>query len=142
MVRSNRARVPGSIPSVAARRLVYPVALARWFEPSSSVGDLAQAAMAMDLLARDADVLVPCQHQHSSFAYVLMQALRRLGARGAELARAQCSTLRRKLLKVGTRIRITARRVWPSFSQSYPDARTFTAVLANLQREPLWREPG
>jgi len=49
-----------------------------------------------------------------------MQSLRALGAQGTELARAQCSTLRRKLLKVGTRIRITARRVWLSFSQAYP----------------------
>ena len=78
----------------------------------------------------------------SSFAYVLMQSLRALGAQGTELARAQVSTLRRKLLKVGTRIRITARRVWLSFSQAYPYARVFAQVLANLQREPLWREPG
>ena len=78
----------------------------------------------------------------SSFAYVLMQSLRALGAQGTELARAQCSTLRLKLLKVGTRIRITARRVWLSFSQAYPYPRVFAEVLANLQREPLWREPG
>ena len=77
----------------------------------------------------------------SSFAYVLMQALRRLGAKGTELARAQCTTLRRKLLKIGTRIRFTARRVWLSFSQSYPYAKTFSQVLANLRDEPLWRPP-
>ena len=79
----------------------------------------------------------------SSFAYVLMQALRRLGTRGTELARAQCTTLRRKLLKIGTRIRFTARRVWLSFSQSYPYAQTFAQVLANLRNEPLWHHaPG
>ena len=78
----------------------------------------------------------------SSFAYVLMQALRRLGAQGTELARAQVSTLRLKLLKIGTRIRLTARRVWLSFSQSYPYAQTFAQVLANLRHEPLWRPPG
>ena len=33
-------------------------------------------------------------------------------------------------------------RVWLSFSQAYPYARVFAEVLANLQREPLWREPG
>ena len=33
----------------------------------------------------------------SSFAYVLLHGLRRLGARGTELARAQCGTLRLKL---------------------------------------------
>ena len=37
----------------------------------------------------------------SSFAYVLMQTLRRLALQGTALARAQCDTLRLKLLKVG-----------------------------------------
>ena len=78
----------------------------------------------------------------SSFAYVLMHALRRLGTAGTELARAQCSTLRLKLLKIGARIKITARRVWLSFSQAYPYAKTFTQVLANLHKEPLWKPPG
>ena len=78
----------------------------------------------------------------SSFAYVLMHGLRRLGAEGTELARAQCSTLRLKLLKIGARVRITARRVWLSFSQAYPYAATFTQVLANLRKEPLWRPSG
>ena len=78
----------------------------------------------------------------SSFAYVLMHALRRLGAEGTELARAQCATLRLKLFKVAARIRITARRVWLSFSQAYPYAETFARVLANLHQEPLWKPPG
>ena len=59
-----------------------------------------------------------------------------------ELARAQCATLRLKLLKIGTRINITARRVWLPFSQSYPYAETFAKVLANLRKEPLWHPPG
>ena len=78
----------------------------------------------------------------SSFAYALMQALRRLGTAGTELARAQCSILRLKLFKVAARIRITARPVWLSFSQVYPYAETFTQVLANLHRDPLWRPLG
>ena len=78
----------------------------------------------------------------SSFAYVLMHALRRLGTEGTELARAQCATLRLKLFKVAARIRITARRVWLSFSQAYPYAATFTQVLENLHQEPLWKPPG
>ena len=51
----------------------------------------------------------------SSFAYVLLNALRRLGAAGTALARAQCGTLRLKLLKVAVRLRITVRHVWLSF---------------------------
>ena len=73
----------------------------------------------------------------ASFAYVLMHALRRLGAEGTELARAQCTTLRLKLLKVGARVKITARKVWLSFSQSYPYANTFVQVLENLRRQAL-----
>ena len=78
----------------------------------------------------------------ASFAYVLMHALRRLGARGTPFARAQCSTLRLKLLKLGARVKITARRVWLSFSQAYPYAKTFVQVLSNLQQRPLWKPPG
>ena len=78
----------------------------------------------------------------SSFAYVLMHALRRLGTEGTQFARAQCSTIRLKLLKIGARVKITARRVWLSFSQAYPYANTFAQVLANLQREPLWNPSG
>ena len=78
----------------------------------------------------------------SSFAYVLMQALRRLGTQGTELARAQCSTLRLKLFKVAARIRITARRGWLSFVRAYPYADTFAQVLENLHQEPLWEPPG
>ena len=74
----------------------------------------------------------------SSFAYVLLDALRRLGTRGTDLARAQCGTLRLKLLKVAVRIRITARRVWLSFPQAHVHAAVFGQVLANLRREPLW----
>ena len=78
----------------------------------------------------------------SSFAYVLMHALRRLGTEGTELARAQCATLRLKLFKVAARIRITARRVWLSFSQAYPHAATFAKVLENLHHKPLWNPSG
>jgi len=74
----------------------------------------------------------------SSFAYTLMNALRRLGLEGTEMARAQCQTIRLRLLKIGARINITVRKVWLSFSESYPHAALFTRVLANLGRWPPW----
>lgn len=74
----------------------------------------------------------------SSFAYVLLHGLRRLGTQGTELARAQCGTLRLRLLKVAARIRITARRVWLSLPQTYPYGKLLASVLANLRREPPW----
>lgn len=73
----------------------------------------------------------------SSFAYVLMAALRRLGLAGTELAKAQCDTIRVKLLKIGAQIRVTVRRVWLSLSESYPFAALFRQVYQKLQRIPL-----
>jgi hypothetical protein len=52
-------------------------------------------------------------------AYVLMQAMRRLLS-GTELARAQVSTLRLRLLKVGARVRESVRRVSVSLPSAYP----------------------
>jgi hypothetical protein len=73
----------------------------------------------------------------SSLAYVLMQALRRLGLKGTELAQAQCATMRLKLLKIGALIRITVRRVWVSMAGGYPYPELWARVLAQLQAIPL-----
>ncbi len=78
----------------------------------------------------------------ASFAYVLMHGLRRLGLAGTELARAQATTIRLKLLKIGTRLRITVRKVWLSFSEAYPYASVFARVLANLRTHPPWAPSG
>jgi len=73
----------------------------------------------------------------SSVAYLLMQALRRLGLQGMEWATAQCTTLRLKLLKIGALIRITVRKVWVSMAAGYPYAEQFRQVYARLQAVPL-----
>jgi hypothetical protein len=73
----------------------------------------------------------------SSFAYVLMQTLRRLGLEGTALARAQCDTIRLKLFKIGAHIRISVRRVVMAFSESYPYTELFQHILHKLQRIPL-----
>jgi len=73
----------------------------------------------------------------SSFAYVLIQTLRRLGLEGTALATAQCDTIRLKLLKVGTQIRVSVRKVWLSFAESYPYAELFRQVYVKLQQIPL-----
>jgi len=72
----------------------------------------------------------------SSLAYVLMHALRRLGLQGTALARAQCDTIRLKLLKLGALVRITVRKVWVSLSESYPYAALFTEVCRRLRGPP------
>ncbi len=78
----------------------------------------------------------------ASFAYVLMHGLRRLGLAGTQYARAQCTTIRVKLLKIGARIRITVRKVWLSFSEACPYISDFAQILANLRRIPAWAPPG
>lgn len=73
----------------------------------------------------------------SSAAYTLMQALRRLGLPATEMAKAQCETIRLKLLKIGAQVRVTARRVWLSFSNAYPWEALFRAVWERLRSIPL-----
>lgn len=70
----------------------------------------------------------------SSVAYTLMLALRRLGLKGTELAKAQCNTIRLKLLKIGAQIKVTVRKVWVWLSESYPYQRLFRQVYENLYR--------
>jgi hypothetical protein len=70
-----------------------------------------------------------------------MHGLRRLGLQGTQHAKAQCTTIRLKLLKIGARIRITVRKVWLSFSESCPYASDFAQILANLKRHPAWPPP-
>jgi Transposase DDE domain group 1 len=72
----------------------------------------------------------------SSFAYILVHALRRLGLEGTELAKAQCDTIRLKLFKIGAQIQVSVRKVWISFSESYPYLNLFQQVLARLQQIP------
>jgi len=57
-------------------------------------------------------------------------------------AQAQSTTMHVKLLKIGARIRITARKVWLSFSEAYPYANDIAQILANLQHHPAWSPSG
>lgn len=68
----------------------------------------------------------------STFAYQLLQGLRRLALQGTEMAQAQCQTIRLKLLKIGAQIRVTVRRVSLSLAAGYPFREIFTQVYANL----------
>ena len=69
----------------------------------------------------------------STMAYILVSGLRRLGLKGTELAEAQVSTIRTKLLKIGARIRVTVRKVWVSMASSYPWQELYRQVWANLR---------
>ena len=63
-----------------------------------------------------------------SCAYVLMETVRRLGLAGTDLARAQVSTIRLKLLKIGAVVLRNTRRVRLLLASSYPYQNVFAQV--------------
>lgn len=69
----------------------------------------------------------------STVAYVVMRALREYGLKDTPMAKAQCDTIRVKLLKIGARVRVSVRRVLVSLSQAYPFQELFAKVWANLR---------
>jgi hypothetical protein len=69
----------------------------------------------------------------SAMAYLLVSALRRLGLKATELAQAQVSTIRTKLLKIGAQVRVTVRKVWISMASSYPWQDLYQQVCINLR---------
>jgi hypothetical protein len=68
----------------------------------------------------------------SSCAYVLLERLRALGLAGTELARAQVSTIRLKLLKIGAVVVRNTRKVRLLLSSSYPYQAIFGQVVKAL----------
>jgi len=68
----------------------------------------------------------------SSLAYLLLETIRRLGLRGTELSRAQCSTIRLKLLKIGAVIVRNTRRICFHLSSACPYQQLFFRVARRL----------
>ena len=73
----------------------------------------------------------------SSIGYILMHDLRRLALKGTDLEKAQCPTIRLKLLKIGAQIHVSVRRVWIRMSAGYPYKGAFQQAFDNLQQIPL-----
>jgi Transposase DDE domain group 1 len=69
----------------------------------------------------------------SSLAYVLVEALRRVGLAGTEWAEYQAETIRLRLLKIAGQVRITARKIWIRYSKAYPWKNVFVAAWAALR---------
>lgn len=72
----------------------------------------------------------------STVAYTLLAELRRLGLAGTAWARAQCGTIRLRLLKIGAHVRVTSRRIWISYSSAYPWKDAFFDLLDRLRASP------
>jgi hypothetical protein len=56
----------------------------------------------------------------ASFAYVLLDALRRIGLRHTQFATATCGTIRLKLLKIGAQVRKSVRRIKVAMASACP----------------------
>jgi len=68
----------------------------------------------------------------SSFAYILIETLRRTTLAGTELARAQAGTIRNKLLKIGAVVITSVRRIVLQLSSAYPLKELFRQVVSRL----------
>jgi hypothetical protein len=69
----------------------------------------------------------------SSIAYVLVNELRRVGLPGTALERAQCDTIRTRLLKIGGLLRRTVRRIRVALSSAFPLQELFQQVLRRIR---------
>jgi len=72
----------------------------------------------------------------SAAAYILMDTLRREGLVDTELANAQVSTIRLKLLKIGARITCSVRRIVLHLAGGYPYQELFAQILGRLCTTP------
>ena len=68
----------------------------------------------------------------AGLAYVLFAAIRRIGLKGTDMARAQVATMRLKLLRIGAVIVRNTRRVRFMLSEACPEQEMFGLVAARL----------
>jgi hypothetical protein len=69
----------------------------------------------------------------SAIAYVLVSGLRRLALKATELASAQVTTIRTRLLKIGAQVRVSVRRVALSMAAGYPWTALYAQVYERLR---------
>lgn len=95
----------------------------------------------LDLFADRTSAATLCANQlrlwFSSAAYVLMNALRRIGLGGTRLQNATCGTIRLKLLKIGAQLTLSVRRIRLRFASACPYQDVFRHTLHNLAHYPL-----
>jgi hypothetical protein len=70
----------------------------------------------------------------ASFAYVLLDALRRIGLRHTQFAAATCGTIRLKLLKIGAQVRTSVRRIKLAMASACPYQTEYHLAYLYLQR--------
>ena len=70
----------------------------------------------------------------ASFAYVLLEALRRIGLRHTQLANATCGTIRLRLLKIGAQVRKSVRRIKIAMASACPYQAEYHLAYLYLRR--------
>ena len=68
----------------------------------------------------------------ASMAYVLLAALRRIGLKHTQFAKATCGTIRLKLLKIGALVRLSVRRIKLAMASGCPHQHEFRRAHALL----------
>jgi Transposase DDE domain group 1 len=70
----------------------------------------------------------------ASFAYILIEALRRIGLRFTQFATATCGTIRLKLLKIGAQVRRSVRRIKIAMASACPYQAEYHLAYLYLRR--------
>jgi hypothetical protein len=70
----------------------------------------------------------------ASMAYVLLEALRRIGLRHTQFASATCGTIRLKLLKIGAQVRSSVRRIKVAMASACPYQTEYHLAYLYLRR--------
>ena len=73
----------------------------------------------------------------ASMAYVLICALRRIGLKHTQFARASCGTIRLKLLKIGALVRTSVRRIKLAMPSAFPHQAEYRARRPHRRRDGL-----
>jgi hypothetical protein len=74
----------------------------------------------------------------ASFAYVLLEALRRIGLRHTQFATATCGTIRLKLLKIGAQVRKSVRRIKVAMASACPYQTEYHLAYLYLRRAAVF----
>lgn len=72
----------------------------------------------------------------SAVAYLLIHELRQGALKGTDWAKAQCGTIRTRLLKIGAQVKISVRRILISLASGFPYEGLFLQAYQNLQALP------
>jgi len=73
----------------------------------------------------------------SSFAYVLISAVRRSALKATPMAKATCGTIRLKLLKIGAQVKVSCRRFLIRLASACPYQDVSVQACRNLRAFPL-----